>query len=1505
MAPFCPADGSFSILDQSSASLDFSLCFQHVVMHNLPSLLLLVSGLPRLAFLVRRDARFSPSAAAYLQIAVALASGVAAVLIALKAVNFDTSLFLAAVLAAVSIAISIPVAYLESVKLPAPSSLLSLFWALQCVTSLISLRSYDRTGYPSADDSAALFAYTIAFTTLSGIGAILNALPTGRAADNELPELTASIWSRMTFTWMFPLLIKSNKMTITTDDVYDAHKRLRVERLLPLVEDLEGFKGPNSTWHFVWVVLKSYWVYFIMDLACTILSLVATFVTPICLNGLITYVTLYSRASQLEAAGIKVILPPVSDGIYYAIGMFLATNIQAVASGYGAQLMMELQMKLKTMLTTAIYRKSLVMSLSERKDSSIGEVVNRMNVDTDQFIRVILAVNQLWSAPFSIAFALYFLVDLLGGSAFAGLGIVVILAPCFAVFATVFQRLMKEKMATMDLRIKLLSEVISGMKSVKLFRLEEFFTKRIVALREKEQGALQKLWTVLSFIIGILNSITYLITILTLGVYALVGPADKPLDAARVFVSMSYLNILLMPLASMMGILSMIFTALVSFRRISQFLHGEEIDPTTVTRSDSADASIAVDVAAAAFKWAVKPPNPEEEKKKADEEQKKKADEEKKSKKEAQKKAKSKTAAAAADETADDKAASAVVLVDESSATPSAADGEADATPEADAVPFELTDINVQVPRGSLVAITGRVGTGKTMLLHGILGELLKPTGSVTVNGSIAYVPQQPWIVNGTMRDNIILGNEYDERKYNRVILACALLPDLEVLTDGDMTLIGDKGVNLSGGQKARVSLARAVYSDHDVYLLDDCLSAVDAHVDKHIFTHVLGPDGLLRHKTVVLVTHGVHHLSQCDRAVLLKDNTVAEQGTYEELMSSKGLMYTLVTDYSVKKTEGEGSDTESGGEGQTTTAGRGAPKRGMTKDSLHASSGAVVADDKTPAAAVAPVLDDDESKSGSILWSVYTAYFKATKTNAFIAPVLLLFSVAAMALTSWWPAHMTDDAEKRRLAGETVTWGGYFAVYIGLTVFSMFSLGVLCIVTMAYMSVRASRNLHAVLIKRVMHAPMRWFDVTPAGRITSRFSGDIEKVDLGVPQEVLNAIFSVAAVISTLALLGLSAPWTLVLVPFACVYLYYVQRFYLNSSRELQRMTSATSSPIYQKFEETLHGIVSVRAYGLQSFLQGEIVAAINRNTRVAYLSRSLERWLSVSTNLLASFFILGAGLAAVVTRSSSTGAFIGLALTQAQSLIMQFNLLAQRLCSLETQFVAVERILQYSEVEQEAAIENDFVTPPEWPARGAVTFEGYTTAYRPELEPVLKQVTLNITPGHRVGIVGRTGSGKSTTTLALFRIIEALEGKILIDGVDIAQLGLGQLRSNLCIIPQDPMLFAGTIRDQLDPHNQFDDAAVWRALAHANMEDHVGGLDGKLQAEVTNGGANFSAGQKQLLTLAAAILRKRKIVIFDEATSSTDAETDAIVQRTIRQEFADCTILTIAHRINTIQDS
>ncbi|KAJ3358537.1 Multidrug resistance-associated protein 1 [Allomyces javanicus] len=792
--------------------------------------------------------------------------------------------------------------------------------------------------------------------------------------------------------------------------------------------------------------------------------------------------------------------------------------------------------------------------------------------------------------------------------------------------------------------------------------------------------------------------------------------------------------------------------------------------------------------------------------------------------------------------------------------------------------------------RGSVTAVVGRVGAGKTALLNAILGEVYQtsPAGRVTVRGTVAYASQKAWILNASLRDNILFGLPYDEKKYRKIIEACALKRDLAMLVNGDQTLIGDKGINLSGGQRARLNCARALYADADLFLLDDPLSAVDAHVDRHLFDAWFNPEsGLLRGKTVVLVTHAVHHLPDVDRIVAVQDGKIAEVGTYVELMAREdGVVADLVREYMAKRRD----DVEEETSGPATDGGDEKKRAEKTQSSTPVAS----------AKGNSKVENNDETKeSGSVGWSVYISYLRtcgwfnvvAAALFSCIANSMMVFETIWLGM--WGQAAMEGHAD----------FGFYIGIYAVISV--VFAIGIFASLSMALAvaGYNGSRGTFAKVLQSVMHAPGWFFDTTPAGRILNRMASDQDKVDLQVPLNIMQFAFLLIYVFAVLVNVVIASPWfVLIALPIGGLFV-WIERLYLNASREVQRLFQVSLSPVFQHVTETLDGLPVIRG-GFRYNDQFEHMALdkIDDSGRAWYASTCTTRWLNVQVSLVGNLIMGLIALLAVLVKDANA-ALMGSALSQAFVLVSVFSQVLISYGNLENALVSVERINEYMQLPAEAPEETTAVAlDAKWPVDGSIDIDDYSTTYREGLDPVLKHVSVHVRAGERVGIVGRTGAGKSSLTLALFRIIEATSGRITIDGLDIAQLGLQDLRTRLTILPQDPIIFHASVRDNLDPTGANDDAAVWRALDSAGLADFIRELEGQLDAPLT--AASMSVGQSQLLCLARALLRKTKILVLDEATASVDPQTDEIVQKTIRREFAGCTILTIAHRVATVMD-
>ncbi|RUS75497.1 hypothetical protein EGW08_016746, partial [Elysia chlorotica] len=825
-----------------------------------------------------------------------------------------------------------------------------------------------------------------------------------------------------------------------------------------------------------------------------------------------------------------------------------------------------------------------------------------------------------------------------------------------------------------------------------------------------------------------------------------------------------------------------------------------------------------------------------------------------------------------------------------------------------------LININFKVPEGKLFAVVGPVGTGKSSLMSALLGEMEKLSGRAVIKSKVAYVPQQAWIQNATVRDNILFGKPYDKRKYKKVLNACALERDLDILSAGDMTEIGEKGINLSGGQKQRVSLARAVYSNADIYILDDPLSAVDSHVGKHIFTHVIGDGGLLKGKTRVLVTHGAHWLPLVDSIVVLENGCITETGSYENLMAQRGPFSKFIRTYLLgEDAEGDSVDEDPdslllctlvlcfSGAFYTESI-------MLTASGLHQAP-TYMYDEDIEDRLAGRLVQDEKMEKGKVKLTVFWSYSRAMghKLMGLAFALFAVFQVVS-AGSNFWLNNWTQDSylANMSLAGTSLykEKNDYYLGIFGL--FGIIQILFLLVHNIIYWirMVVAAKRLHAGMLASIFRSPMSFFDTTPLGRVMNRFSRDIEVVDNTLPLIVRDYMTTVFSCVVVLVVICISSPLFLsLIIPILVIYI-FIQNFYIPTSRQLKRIESVTRSPVYTHFSETISGGPTIRAYDASLQFMRESKARVDRNQSFYYISLAANRWLGMNLEVLANIVILGSAVFAVLTPGIS-GGDIGLSVSYAIQVSSNLVWMVRQMSDLETNVVSVERLKEYSELGSEA----DWIVPHhrptrEWPSEGHVKFSDYQTRYRPGLDLVLKGITCEFQAGEKVGIVGRTGAGKSSLALALFRLIEASSGSILVDGVSLGEIGLHDVRSSLTILPQDPVLFFGSLRMNLDPLDVYSDGQLWAALTRAHLRDFVVGLPEGLDYPVGEEGQSLSVGQRQLVCLARALLKKTKILILDEATAAVDMETATLIQNTIRNEFASCTIITIAHRLNTIMD-
>uniref|UniRef100_A0A8C1NZH6 ATP-binding cassette, sub-family C (CFTR/MRP), member 12 n=1 Tax=Cyprinus carpio TaxID=7962 RepID=A0A8C1NZH6_CYPCA len=779
-----------------------------------------------------------------------------------------------------------------------------------------------------------------------------------------------------------------------------------------------------------------------------------------------------------------------------------------------------------------------------------------------------------------------------------------------------------------------------------------------------------------------------------------------------------------------------------------------------------------------------------------------------------------------------------------------------------------------------LLGVCGNVGSGKTSLISSILEQMHLLSGSVSANGTLAYVSQQAWIFHGTVKDNILMGEPFDQTRYARVIYACSLKPDLAILPYGDQTEIGERGINLSGGQKQRVSLARAVYSNRDIFLLDDPLSAVDAHVGKHIFEECIKKE--LKGKSVILVTHQLQYLEFCDQVLLLDNGEIKEAGTHSELMKSKARYAHLINNFQLEQSN------------VTTLT--------YSSQFFDSHKRSVCVTGKKD-----QLVTREVSLEGSVTWRTYHEYCKAAGGYILLFIVILFFIllVGSTVFSSWWLSFWLEQGSGNSSSNSSSSGNisenpdlPFYQMIYGIIIVVMVLLCIAKGYTFTKVTLRASSKLHDTMFKRILGSPMSFFDTTPTGRLVNRFSKDQDEVDAVLPFNMEN--FLQFCLIVTFTILTICVVFPYLLIAVGVLAIIFATILYI---RQMKRMENVSRSPWISLTTSTIQGLSTIHAYDKRKqYIEHDT------NSNHFMLFNCGTRWLSFWLDFLSATVTLIVALFVVLSSNETISpSQKGLALSYTIQLTGILQFVVRLSTEVEAKFTSVERLLEYITncVSEGPRSVKDANTSSGWPQEGTITFQKYSMRYRDNTPIVLNNLHINIKPGEKVGIVGRTGSGKSSLGVALFRLAEPAEGTIFIDDVDICKLGLRDLRSRLSVIPQDPVLFIGTVRYNLDPFNNYKDEELWLALEKTFMKDTIAKLPEKLHSPVVENGENFSVGERQLMCMARALLRNSKIILLDEATASIDSETDSMIQHTIRDGFQHCTMLTIAHRINTVLES
>ncbi|XP_076114149.1 multidrug resistance-associated protein 1-like [Mytilus galloprovincialis] len=1358
------------------------------------------------------------------------------------------------------------------------SGILFIYWTLSLLSSIIPFYSkIIKKEYETKLFEFVIFYLSFTFTVIQWI---LNSIAENHLQQKDMnPEQESSFLSRITFSWMTRLMMQGYKKPLTEDSVFglkqrdtsqEAYSRFYNNWVTECASASHEYETANHQYHLqeaesetsylllkslkniksqqhqtkpslIKVLCRTFAVQLFIANIWKIVYDVTLFISPFLLKMLIDY-TAASKDPEISN------FTQEWKGYSLVAAFFVTILIQSLMFHQQSFWSMTLGMRVRSALMSAVYQKALRMTSEARQNSTVGEIVNLMSIDAQNIQDFISYFWVLWSSPLQSCFSLYFLYDTMGHSMWSGIGVLLILIPLNGFVISKIHKLQAQQMRQKDERIKLLSEVLNGIKILKLYAWEMAFKDKVLIIRNMELKILFKAAIYRIVIIFSRAVAPYFVSLATFATYIFMS-SDHYLDAKKAFVAISLFNILRVAISFAPMAVNKTIKASVSFHRLNRYLNSKDLNQTNVVHNTPKDDAIVIEDGT--FSW----------------------------------------------------------------------------DPDGGKC---FRNINITIPEKKLVAVVGHVGCGKSSLLSSILGDMTKVKGSVRVKGKISYVPQQAWIQNASVVDNILFGCGMDQKKYKDVIDACALRTELDILPASDRTELGEKGINLSGGQKQRISLARAVYHDTDIYLLDDPLSSVDSNVGKHIFEKVIGNTGLLSDKTRVLVTHGLRWLPFVDKIIVMVDGSISEIGTYEELLSHDGAFAQFLKMYIIETAEDEDDPEEekiktdisqrliSGGSGdnydrllETQTD----DVKLLMKicESKRLRNGSKLSQESFVEVPIqkSKLTTDETTEEGHVRLSIFITYAKAIGLVivGIILFVYALYQISSVLANIWLSQWTSDSVLTNRTLGkpDSHTYMAknnyYLLVYGGFgiaqAVFVLVFIGIFMV-----RSITATKLLHERLLHSVIRSPMSFFDTTPIGRIVNRFSADTDTIDNDLPTTVQKWLECVFRVISTLVVISYSTPlFCAVIVPFGVAY-FFLQRFYVATSRQLKRLQSKTRSPIYSHFSETISGATVIRAYCAEKSFIKTSNDRINLNQRFQYAIISANRWLGIRLEFFGNIIICSAALLAVLSRGSIEGAIVGLSISYALQMTDNLNWFVRMTSDLETNIVSVERVKEYTDIPAEAELYNDYKLPVNTNQQGVIEFQQYSTRYRDGLSLVLKNITFKIEPGEKVGIVGRTGAGKTSLSQAIFRLIEPTTGRIIVDGEDISMMGLHDCRSKVTVLPQDPVLFSGSLRMNIDPMEHHTDDQIWRALEHAHIKDFIQHLPSKLDYDCGEGGQNLSIGQRQLISLARSILRKSKILILDEATAAVDMEKDALIQQTIREEFSECTVLTIAHRLNTVMD-
>lgn len=1281
----------------------------------------------------------------------------------------------------------------------------------------------------------------------------------------EFPQKKANWISQLMFFWMYPILNVGYKRTLQYEDCFKLDEPQTVDHLYKkfqtklsklILKNKSKVKQKtededkitklmilNSLYH---TLFFEFWIAIIFK----IMSDTASAVSPLLLKKLTNFVEYATNGSNVY----------YGKGGGYAVGATLLIFFNSVTLNYSFYHASVVASKTRVILTRALLEKTFKIDSKGLHKFPLSSINIIMSTDLSRLDIGILFIIIVLSTPVPVAISIALLIVNLGVSALAGIGCFLC---TFLVLGFSFKKLVSLRgKATKytDIRVSLTKEFLKNFKMIKLYSWENSYNKRIEDARNMEM----KYTLTMQTIKNILTSLTFALPNIAAMVAFLTASRVSPnKNAGNIFSSLSLFQGLSVAFFTLPMAIGGLANVKVAFQKVSEFLSCHDIQLKDYETKILNDEKIALKVNNADFEWDNFDDNVDNngtENKKLE----------------------------SNDDNSDYN--SDIIGIESKKSINISFTG----------VPTEkkssfvgIKNINLKIYKGEFVIVAGPIGSGKSSLLYAFAGLMKHPKGDIYVNGEYILCAK-PWIKNDSIRNNITFGLPYDKIKYNEIVKACCLNDDFDQFIGGDLTEVGERGITLSGGQKARISLARSVYADTPILYLDDVLSAVDAKVGKHIVEHCIC--GLLKNRTVILATHHIDLVDKADRVIFLEGDGSLAIGKIDELKSR----YPKIKEFfqtnfnAIKDEEKDDEDNET--------------------DNLENPNLNVVSELKTDSKMVR-IIGDEEKNVNGLSFNVYKSYYKLGVGffGFMFLPLFFILVVLATFSTYFsnvWLAYWIEKHFKNR------SYGFYAGLYI-LFNFTYTILSALEFILLSYFCVTASKYLNLNAIKKVLHAPVVFMDVSPLGRVLNRFTKDTDVLDNEIVDQMRMAVYPISMMVGTFILCIIYLPWFAIAVPLLLFAYVFIICYYQASSRELKRIEAIRRSFVFTHFNESLEGLETIKAYKMEPEFMNKLNKLLDQNNEVYFLTWAIQRWIGGSFAIVNIFFILVISLLCCFRIFNINSESTGLLLNYSFSIPSYLSLAVRCLAQVETEFNSVERLNFYS---KELIQEPDYEKPEidnkliNWPCNGRIKFSNVKLKYRPELPYVLKNLNLEINANERIGFCGRTGAGKSTFMTCLYRIVE-FEGSILIDDINIKEIGLHKLRSSITIIPQDPVLFFGNIRNNLDPFNEYDDNQLWDALVISGLisKDELNNIKNQTKADdnyhkfhlnrnVEDDGNNFSLGERQLIALARALVRKTKILILDEATSSVDYITDNKIQKTISTHFKNCTILSIAHRLKTI---